>query len=131
MDVLIKAVICGFIAVILSNMMPADRKEYSLLVGVAACCIIGISAVSYMQPVLDLMNRLTALGNLNTQMITIMVKVVGVGVLLEISTLVCEELGNGALGKMIHLLGVAAIFWMTIPLFDEFTELIESVLERI
>ena len=126
-----KAVACGLIAAILSNMMPADRKEYSLLVGFAACCAVGIGAASYLQPVLELMNRLTVLGNLNTQILTIMLKVVGVGVLLEFSTLVCNELGNGALGKMIHLMGISVILWLTIPLFDEFTELIENVLGRI
>lgn len=131
MDIFVKAISCGLVAVLLSVFLPGERKELSLMLGIAACCIVGLSAVSYLQPVIELLQRLEGIGNLNTQMISILFKVVGISVVTEIAVLVCKDVGNGALGKILHLLGTSAILWITIPLFEDFIVLIEDILGRI
>lgn len=131
MDIFVKAISCGMVAVLLSVLLPGERKELFLMLGVAACCVVGLSAVSYLQPVIELLQRLERIGNLNTQMISILFKVVGISVVTEIAVLVCKDVGNGALGRILHLLGTSAILWITIPLFEEFIALIEDILGRI
>lgn len=131
MDLLIKTIACALVAVMLSILLPHDRKEISMLLGIAACSIVGIGAVTYLQPAMELLHRLEQIGNLDSHMIGILFKVVGIGVVTEIAVLVCKDLGNDAVGKMLQILGSSAILWITIPLFEEFVALIEDVLERI
>ena len=131
MDILIKAIACALMAAVLSIMLPGNRKEHTLLLGIAASCMVGMTALVYLQPVIDLLKRFQQLGDLNVQMIGILFKVVGIGLVTEMAALVCKDAGNDSLGKMIHILGTVAILWITIPLFEEFIALIEDVLKRI
>ena len=131
MDMWIKAIACGIVAIILGLVLPSDRKEVKLLLGIIACCAIATVALVYLQPVLELVNQVKNMGDLNDEMIGILWKAVGIGVLSEISGMICNDMGNAALGKMIHFVGASAILWLAIPLFQEFIKLIEGVLERL
>lgn len=126
-----KAVASALIAVVLCNTIPSERKELTVLLSVAVCCLVGIAAFTYLQPVIAFLKRLQLIGNLNNQMVAILLKVVGIGIVTEIASLICKDVGNGALGKGVQLLSTAAILWSTIPLFEELLALIEEVLTQI
>lgn len=130
MDLLIKAVLCGIVALILGLILPADRKEIKAMLGVVACCIMAASVMVYIEPIAALVEQVKSISNLNTEMIDILWKAVGIGILAEIAGLICKDFGNGTLEKMMQLMGSAAILWLTIPLFQQFINLIEDVLER-
>lgn len=130
MDLLLKVVSCGIVTLILSLVLPADRKDIKAVLGVVACCIIATSALAYIQPIVELVERVKTASHLNTEMIGILWKAVGIGVLTEIAGSICKDFGNGTLEKMMQLVGSAAVLWLTIPLFQEFMKLIEEVLER-
>lgn len=130
MNLLIKAISCATVTLILSLIIPADRKEIKVVIGVVACSMIAASALTYIEPIADFVDQVKSISNLSSEMIKILWKVVGVGVLTEIAGLICKDFGNGTLDKMMQLLGSAAILWLTIPLFQEFMDLIENVLER-
>ena len=131
MDLLIKAVACGLVALILSVILPSDRKEFRVMICVAACCAMATAVISYLRPILDVIDQLEHMGNLNSQMICILWKVVGVGLICELIGMICRDMDNGTLAKMVHLVSDVAILWLTIPLFQEFINLIENVLERL
>ncbi len=131
MDMLIKAVACSLVALILGSILPSDRKEVKMLLGIVACCAVAFIGLVYLQPVMELVEQVKSLGKVNDEMIEILWKTVGVGIITEISGMVCKDMGNGTLEKMMHFLGIAAILWLTIPLFQEFIKLIEDVLERL
>ena len=130
MDLLIKAVSCGLISLVLSVILPTERKDIRILMGVATCCAMSVAVVYYLQPVIDVVDRVKEIGRLNTKMITILWKIVGVSIVTEISSLICKDMDNGTLAKMLCLVSDAAIVWLTIPLFQEFIDLVENVLER-
>ena len=131
MELLLKSILCGIITVILTLVIPSDRKEVKILLGVVGCCVVAAAAASYLQPLVEFVRRVEKMGNLNSQLIDILWKVVGVGILSEIVSLICKDMGNGSLAKMMQFISAASIFWLTIPLFQEFIDLIENVLERL
>lgn len=131
MDVLLKAIAGVLISVILYHTIPAERKELSLLLCITACCLVCISALSYLQPVIDFLEHLQTVGTLDTQMLEILLRTVGIGLLSEITTLICKDFGNGTLGKSIQFLATAVTLWLALPVFYELLELIESVLSAV
>lgn len=90
--------------------------------------MIAILAVSYLQPVVSLVERLGSIGNLNPELITIVIKAVGIAIIGEIACLICADCGNAALGKSLQLLSTAVILWQSIPLFNGLIELVEKIL---
>ena len=130
MDLLIKVISCATVTLILGLIIPADRKEIKVVIGVVACSMIAATAIAYIEPLVDFVEQVKSVSNLSSEMIKILWKTVGVGVLTEIAGLICKDFGNGTMDKMIQLVGSAAILWLTIPLFQNFMDLIENVLER-
>jgi len=130
MDLIVKIISCGMVTLILGMIVPADRKEIRALLAVTACCIIATSTVIYLRPIAELVEQVNSVSKLNSEMIGILWKTVGIGVVTEIAGLICKDFENGTLEKMMQFVGSAAILWLMIPLFQEFIKLIEDVLER-
>ena len=131
MDKFIQASALALLTVIICLVLSKQGKEIALLLSILACCILGSMMVSYLEPLLDLMSNLRQTAQLDTQLLEVLMKAVGIGVLAEIAGLVCADAGNGTLAKTLQLLGSAVILWLSIPLFHRLLELVSSILGEI
>ena len=129
MDTFLKAVVAVFGAVIICVVLAKQGKEFAIILTVLVSCLILAAAFTFLKPVIDLVERLSELGNLNDQMLEILLKAVGVALLAETTELVCKDAGNNTLGKALQILSMAVIVWLAIPLFNELIDLIQTVLE--
>ena len=127
MDIFLKAVAAVLITTVICLVLSKQGKEFSGLLSVLVCCIVIIAAISYLKPVFDLIYRLSNLGQINDQMLRIILKAVGVALLAEVSELVCVDAGNATLGKSLQVLSTAVILWLSIPLLNELIDLIETI----
>ena len=127
MDIFLKATGLVLIAVIL-GLILSGNKHFALILTLAVCAMVGISAVSYLRPVISLLNELQTLGGWNREFFSILLKTVGLGMITEITMLICADSGNAVLGKMIQLISNAAMLWIALPLFTGLMELIKDVL---
>lgn len=128
MDVFIKAAACILVALILYLVLAKQSKDISVLLTVAVCCMIAAAALSYLDPVIEFIRNLQALGNLDPQMMEIILRSVGIELLAEITGLVCADAGNAALGKTLQIIASAVVLWMSVPLFTNLIELVEEIL---
>ena len=131
MDVFIKAVAGVLVTVVLGLTLAKQGKDISVLLVIAVCGMIFAAAAHYLQQIVDFFETLEDIGQLNTQMLTILLKAVGISILSEITLLICNDAGNAALGKVLQILSSAVILWLGIPLFTELLQLAESILEVI
>ncbi len=131
MDIFLKASAGVMVAVILVLTLTKQGKDISVLLIIAVCSMIVISAFYYLQPVKDLLIRLQTMGQLNSDTLSIMLKAVGIGLIAEVTSLICTDAGNAALGKTLQFLASAVILWLSIPLLNELLELIDNILGAI
>ncbi len=128
MDVLLKAAAGVLLTVIISLILSRQGKDFSILLVICVCCMICSAAIGYYQQIFQFIQKLERTGNLNSELISIIAKSVGIGLLSEITVLICTDSGNSALGKVIQILSSAVIIWLCIPLFTELLELVEGIL---
>lgn len=128
MDVFFQAAAAVLIASILGLTLAKQGKEFTMMLTIGVCCMVVLLCVSFLEPVLDLVCQLEALGNLNREMVRILFKVVGIGLVTEIAGMVCADSGNGSLGKALQMLGTAVILWLSIPVFQALLELVQEIL---
>ena len=128
MDILLKAVAGVLLAVIASLILSRQGKDFSILLVISVCCMICSTAVAYYLQIFEFIGTLERIGNLNSELISIILKAVGIGILTEITVLICSDSGNAALGKVIQMLSSAVIIWLCIPLFTELLGLVEGIL---
>ena len=119
------------VAVILGLTLGKQGKEAALLLTLGVCCMVGCLALSYLDPVVDFINRLQSIGQLDNQMLEILLKAVGIGLVGEIASLICTDSGNAALGKALQLLSGAVILWLSLPLLTELLDLLQEILGEV
>ena len=131
MEQFVQAAAGVLLTVILGLTLNKHGKETGLLLTILVCCMVGAIAIHYLEPVVDLMDQLQKSAELDSDMLVILLKVVGIGFISEIAGLVCSDAGNGALGKTLQMLASAVILWMAIPLFERLLELVTTILGEI
>lgn len=131
MDVFLKAAAGVLVAVILVLVLMKQGKDLSVLLIMAVCTMIVCAALSYIQPVKDLIIRLQTIGQLDSDTLSILLKAVGIGLIAEVTSLICSDAGNAAMGKTLQFLASAVILWLSIPLLNELLELLDTVLGAI
>lgn len=128
MDMFLRGCSAVLIAVILILTTGKDRKEFATALSIGVCAMTALMATEYLRPVLDFIRQLKELGNLDSDMVKVLLKAVGIGMLCEIAVLICDDAGNGSLGKTLQYLGTAVILWLSLPLFTMLLELLQRIL---
>ena len=131
MDVFIKGAAGVLVALILFLILGKQGKDISVLLTITVCCMVAAIAASYLEPVINLIEKLQELGNLDIEILSVVLKATGIGLIAEICCTVCKDAGNDALGKTLQLLSSAAILWLSVPLFTNLISLFEKILTTI
>lgn len=131
MDEFWKASAAVLLTVVLVLALGKREKDISVLLTMAVCCMVTAVAMSYLEPVLDLLWEVEAMANVQDGMIKILMKAVGIGLVVEIAGMICTDAGNSSLGKTIQMLGTVVILSLSIPLFRGFLTLIQEILGQV
>ena len=118
----------ALVGLILTLVVGRQSKDMSLLLTLAVCVLVFIAALSFLEPVTELLRELRRLGNLDSEAVSIALKCAGIGLLSELIGLICADAGESAMGKALEVLSAAAVLWLSLPLIRELLTLIEGVL---
>lgn len=128
MELFWKTVGATLISAILTLVLERQNRDYSILLTVAASAMVSIAAAKLLEPVLDFLGKLEALGGLSSDLLLSLIKVFGIGMTGEIASSVCSDAGNSSLGKGLRFLTNAAILYLSIPIFSSLTDLFLQIL---
>lgn len=131
MEIILKVIAGIIITVVFAQVISKNGKDITVLMITAVCCMVVFSSVAYLRPIIDFIQYLQTIGKLNTQMMRILLKAVGIGLLSEITCLICNDMGNSSLGKGLQILSTAVILWLSLPLFERLLDLLNTVLGAI
>ena len=131
MDIFLKVTAGILITAILGLVLARQGADISLMLSICVCCMVVAAAVSYLQPVLDFAYRLIQMGQLDNELLNILLKVVGIGLTSQIAGFICEDAGNKSLGKALQIITTAVILCISVPLLEEVLSLIETVLGEV
>ena len=126
-----KAIGLVLIGVILCLILSGYNKQFSVLLSIGICAMVALAALAYIRPILDFFTRLQINGNWNSDLLSILLKAAGIGILSEIVTLVCSDTGNASLGKALQFMTIATILWLSLPLFESLMEIVEQLLGKL
>ena len=131
MDAFLRVCAFAMIAVILGLVLSNQRKDIALLLTLTACIMLGTLAISYLNPVFAFFKRLRDIGDLDNVLLSTMLKCVSTGFVGDVTSTVCNDAGNSAMGKLLQVLTTVLILGMSVPLFERLLSLIEEILGRI
>lgn len=131
MEQFFRAVALVLLAVVLVLILKNSARGIGELLSLLVCCMVMALAMDYIQPVVEFIRSIRALGGLDTQMLTILLKVVGISVTAEIASLLCDDAGNSAMGKSLQFLSTAVIICLSLPMLTALLTLIEGILKSL
>ena len=103
MDDFWKTTALVLLTVILSLSLDKTERDISAVMGIVALCIAACAAVTILNPVLNYLVELQSLVNLPDDLISILMKAVGIALVAELSASICADAGNASLGKMLQI----------------------------
>ena len=116
------------LAVIFILTIGKKQSDLAIVLSVGVCAMVAIVTVGYLRPVVVFVQRLQSLGTLDGDMVSILLKAVGIAFTAEIASLVCTDAGNAALGKSLQLLAAVVIVYLSLPMLTALLELVEEIL---
>lgn len=116
------------IGLILVSVVSARDKSVSSLLSMGICAMVLLLGLNYLEPVVAFVQELEELGNLQPEMVRILLKVAGIGILSEITALLCADSGQASLGQSIKILSAGVILWLSLPVFQALLDLIGDIL---
>jgi stage III sporulation protein AD len=131
MDGYVRTVAGVLIAVILYTVLNRQSKDIALLLSLVVCCMVIAGAMAYLQPILDLFEKLRDLSQMSGTLYLAAMKAVGIGLISQIASMFCSDAGNTAMAKAVELLTAAAILWLAVPLMTELLELVQQMVGQV
>lgn len=128
MEVFLKASAGVLTALILWLSLSKYNKENAVLLTLAVCAMVVTAAIAFIRPIIDFLQKLQGIGNLDRDLLTVILKAVGIGLITEISTLICKDAGNESMGRALQILSSVAVLWISIPVFEKLISLLDKIL---
>lgn len=123
-----KVISGALVTVLLGLSLRPQRKDMSMLLSIAASCMVIIVGLAYLRPIIDFIKTLSEIVGTESELFAILIKSVGIGLIGEIACLICSDSGNAALGKAIQILTSAVVLWLAIPLMKALLDLVQNLL---
>lgn len=125
---IIKIIGIGLIAVIMILILKQYRPEYAIYVSLIAGIAILFISLSKISGVLDLLKNISSKANINSQYISLLLKITGIAFLTEFAVSISNDCGESAIASKIDLGGKVLIIVISLPII---TALLETILKII
>lgn len=117
-------VVACFIVIILKQLKP----ELAVTVIVATSVIVLIYIFKYFSQIFLVFDEIVRKTGIKQELFVILIKIIGVGYLVEFGASICEDTGNSSIAAKLILGGKVAIFIMAIPIIKTLFNLILELL---
>lgn len=116
------------VAVVLVLAVGKQEKDLALILAMATCVMAGLAAFAFLEPVLDFLYRLAELVDVRQEILGVLVKITGIGLVCELVQMICRDSGNSALAQGMQLLGTGMILLQSLPVLESLLDLVQQIL---
>ncbi len=127
MELFLQAAVIAVVTVVLTSLLKKSNQELALLLTIAACVLIGLFLMRLAEPVVEFLSKLRNLAGLDKELMTPMVKTIGVGLLTQISATVCADAGENAIAKLVEVCGGVLALYVALPLLQAVIDMVERM----
>ena len=129
MDI-IRIAMIGIAGVVLALMLRQQKSEYALYISLAAAILILVFSVDRLGIVMDTIQQIEAYIQIDSSMIKILIKMIGITYVAEFATGICKDAGFGTLGSQIEMFAKLSIMAVSVPVLLALIETVEGLLGK-
>ena len=125
---IIKIIGIALIALIIIIMLKQYRPEYAIFISILTGVLILFLVMDRLTGIINLIESIKSKFSINTQFITLLIKITGIAFLSEFAVSRCKDSGETAIASKIELGSKIIIISMSIPIISSLLEIILKIL---
>ena len=115
---LIKVLIIGIVVSVIAMFLKSIKPEYSLLCVIVGSIIIILCMLNSLTTVFSFFENVIEKTGISYDLFLTMLKIIGIGYLVEFSANVCRDSGNASIADKVILAGKLMIFIISLPIIN-------------
>lgn len=128
MDLYWKVIGAVLTTVILGLHIGKQERDFAIVLTITVCCLGSAIALSFLEPVLDMLQEIEAMIQFENGILNILLKCTGIALITEIAALICQDAGSGSLGKMVHFMGTSVILCLSVPAITALMKMLREMI---
>lgn len=126
---LIKIIGVAILICIVSIVIKQVKPEFSLIIIIAGSCLLLWYILQYVGTIINVFDNIATQTNINTEFLTIILKIVGIGYLIEFAANICIDSGNSSIADKIILIGKLIILTVSMPIISNLLNVIVGLIQ--
>ena len=128
MDDVIKIIGVGLIALIAIIIIKQYKPEFAIYISIVAGVIILYMIMDKLQGVINLLQTISNKSGVNSQFLSLLLKITGIAFLAEFAINICKDAGEGAIASKVEIGSKIIIVSMSIPIISSLLDVILNLL---
>ena len=125
---ILKIIGIGLIALIIIVMLKQYKPEFVIYVSLIAGTLILFIVVDKLTGIINLLQSLANKASINTEFLTLLIKITGIAFLSEFAVSICKDAGEVAIANKMEIGAKIIIISMSIPIISSLLEIILKIL---
>ena len=125
---IIKIIGIGLIALIIIILLKQYKPEFAVYVSLIAGALILMLAIDQLAGIISLLQSLANKASINTEFLTLLIKITGIAFLSEFAVSICKDAGEAAIASKMEIGAKLIIISMSIPIISSLLEIILKIL---
>ena len=109
-------------------MLKQYKPEFVIYVSLIAGALILFIVVDKLTGIINLLQSLASKASINTEFLTLLIKITGIAFLSEFAVSICKDAGEGAIANKMEIGAKIIIISMSIPIISSLLEIILKIL---
>ena len=128
MDVIFKILAIALLTVIATVIVKPVRSDFALVIALTGGILVLMLVLGYVGQVFSVISDIVSLSGVSSSLYTLLLKIVGVGYLVEFTAGICSDTGNSSLRDKVLLGGKVIILVMALPIVTNILQIIMELL---
>ncbi len=128
MDIILKIVAIGLITCLATMIVKPVRNDFAIFIALAGGLVILFLVLGYLSDLFEIFKDIISATGLSSNLYRLLIKIIGIGYLVEFAVGICADTGNSSLGDKILLGGKIVIMGMALPIVTNILQIIMGLL---
>ena len=124
----LKLACAALIAAVLALTLKKHHEALAVTVAAAGCCVCGVLLVNIIKPVISFAEQISVTAGISQEVISPLLKSLGVGLLTQFSADFCTDAGQTSLARAAQTGGMLMCLCISLPLLQSVLSLVQTMI---
>lgn len=127
MDIM-KIVMIGIIAAVLSVLLKEEKPEIAILISIVTGLVIFVLLITKLNSVMSVLKYFASKANIDALYFSTILKVIAIAYITEFGAQICRDAGEGSIASKIELAGKVLIMVIAIPILAALMDIMIKII---